>query len=795
MKKKILVIVTLFILVSVILSVLMYVQSNIMDGVRAYVRGEGLYAKGQKDAVFYLQNYSKSNNPKEYDLFEESLAIPLGDRKARMALQSSEPDLTKAYEGFLQGKNHPEDIQNLIRFFLHFKNFPYMREAVRIWTEGDANIVRLRALGSSIKAALEHNDTSDLFRNLDELYQLNRVLASLENEFSLVLSQGSRWIKTTLTRLGFVMLAFLILLALLITKRILKEIQQIEDDLRVSNNRFRTLFESNMLGIFDWQRDGTVTDANQAFLEMIGFEKQDVDQNKICWREITPQESVPNDMKALTEINEKGYCLPYEKEYFHKDGRRIPVLCGGALLEGNEEKGIAFVLDQSESKAAADEIRKLAFYDPLTGLANRRLLMDRIKHALAASARTGKRGALIYLDLDQFKTLNDTLGHDVGDLLLQQVGERLLSCVREEDTVARLGGDEFVVLLENLSKQLLEAGSRIKTVGSKIMSVLERSYQLGPHHYRCTPSIGVTLFHSHDETAEELLKQADIAMYQSKKAGRNQLHFFDPKMQANINARAMLEDDLRQALEKQQFQLYYQPQIKSYGQITGAEALIRWTHPQLGMILPARFIPLSEETNIILPMGRWVLETACAQLKAWQREERTRDLSLAVNVSPKQFRQLNFVDQVTNIVRHYGIEPKLLKLELTESLLVDDVDKVITTMNTLNQMGIQFSLDDFGTGYSSLQYLKHLPLDQLKIDRSFIRDISSDSEDEAIISTIIVMANSLGLEVIAEGVETDAQRRFLLARGCQYYQGYLFGKPMPIEQFDHLLELRKGRTR
>ena len=446
------------------------------------------------------------------------------------------------------------------------------------------------------------------------------------------------------------------------------------------------------------------------------------------------------------------------------------------------------IQDITGRKKAEDEINNLAFYDPLTHLPNRRLLLDRLKQALASSARSSRKGALLFIDLDNFKTLNDTLGHDIGDLLLLQVAKRLEGCVREGDTIARLGGDEFVVTLEDLSIDSLEAAAQTEAVGEKILASLNRPYQLATHEHHNTPSIGATLFSDHQQSIDELMKQADIAMYHAKNAGRNTLRFFDPQMQDTINARAALEDELRKALEGRQFQLYYQIQVDSSYRPLGAEALIRWMHPERGIVPPAQFIPLAEETGLILPIGQWVLEAACAQIKAWQQDALTKDLVLAVNVSAKQFCQADFVSQVQATVQRHAINPKLLKLELTESMLLDNIQNIISNMNVLNEIGIQFSLDDFGTGYSSLQYLKQLPLDQLKIDQSFIRDIATDSSDKAIVRTIIAMAQSLNLSVIAEGVETEEQRQPLLNKNCTHYQGYLFSRPVPIEQFDLLLK-------
>lgn len=439
-------------------------------------------------------------------------------------------------------------------------------------------------------------------------------------------------------------------------------------------------------------------------------------------------------------------------------------------------------------KQATDEIKHLAFYDPLTDLPNRRLFQDRLKTALALSHRSNRHGAVLLIDMDNFKILNDTLGHDIGDLLIQQVAQRLELCVREGDSVARLGGDEFVVMLEDLSEQLVEAAAQTEVIGNKILCTLSLPYQLDRHDFHCTSSIGAVLFDDHEQSVDELLKQADIAMYQAKAAGRNALRFFDQQMQITIDTRMTMETNLHLALKENQFRLYYQSQVDHNDRIIGAEVLIRWQHPQHGFIFPADFIPLAEASGLILPIGQWVLETACAQLNIWAGMAHTRHLQLAVNVSARQFRQADFVAQVRQILGRNAINPEKLKLELTESLVLDNIDDTILKMHALRECGIRFAMDDFGTGYSSLSSLKKLPFDQLKIDQSFVRDLASDPDDAIIVQTIIAMARSLGMEVIAEGVETEAQRSFLKQYDCPFFQGYLFSKPVPIEQFELLLK-------
>tara|TARA_R110002153_G_scaffold140679_2_gene291635 strand:- start:678 stop:2972 length:2295 start_codon:yes stop_codon:yes gene_type:complete len=453
---------------------------------------------------------------------------------------------------------------------------------------------------------------------------------------------------------------------------------------------------------------------------------------------------------------------------------------------------VARLTDISISKAASDEIERLAFYDPLTQLPNRRLFLDRLNQALAVSAHSGRRGALLFLDLDHFKNLNDTRGHDIGDLLLQQVSGRLKACLREGDSAARLGGDEFVVLIENLDAQAIEAAAQTKNIATKISLSLNQPYLLGAHVFDNTPSIGATLFIGHELIADELLKQADIAMYQSKLEGRNTFRFFDQMMQKAIIARVDLEKELRDAIKHESFKLHYQMQVDCNGHTLGAEALIRWQHPERGIIAPVHFILLAEDTGLILPIGQWVLDTVCEQLNTWQQDPLTCNIVLAVNVSAMQLNQVDFVEQVIATIKRHGTNPARLKLELTESMLVDNINDIIAKMNALNDIGICFSLDDFGTGYSSLQYLKMLPLEQLKIDRSFVRDIATNNSDRTIVRTIITMASSLGINVIAEGVETLEQHQFLLDNACLHFQGYLFSKPVPIEELETIL--KKGQA-
>jgi diguanylate cyclase (GGDEF)-like protein len=544
----------------------------------------------------------------------------------------------------------------------------------------------------------------------------------------------------------------------------------------------------------------------------LGFWNHDIQTNKITrslkhdqqfgYKDMLPEWSYDTFLDHIVEEDRRRVNRTYKKSLMTGGNYDVEfrcqwpdksihwLWCKGRFISNADGNVIRAAGIQSEITAKKDteqEIENLAFYDPLTKLANRRLITERLNQALASSRRTKKWGALLFIDLDNFKDLNDSLGHKFGDLLLQQVAERLNSCVRENDSVGRLGGDEFVILLDNLSDKKVDAAAQIQVIAKKMLSALNELYQLDTYEYHNTVSIGVTLFGQHVLELEELLKQADIAMYKAKESGRNNVCFFDYKMQEEVYHRTKMERDLRTALECNQFQLFFQVQVDDTGATLGAESLIRWQHPNRGLVSPGEFIPIAEKSDLILSIGQWVLNTACLQLKEWEKSSLTSSLTLSVNVSAKQFHQPYFAEQVLATVKRHAINPNKLKLELTESMLIEDVQKIIVTMKALTDIGIRFELDDFGTGYSSMQHLKNLPLHRLKIDQSFVRDISHDISDQAIVRTIIAMTQGMGLEVIAEGVETEDQRLRLHNKGCKQYQGYLFGKPLPVNEFEALI--------
>ena len=530
--------------------------------------------------------------------------------------------------------------------------------------------------------------------------------------------------------------------------------------------------------------DMKILRVNQAFIDITGYTSDEVIgvKPRILG---SGEDGDKLYQEILHQVNNKE---TWEGEVWdkRKNGEIFPQHLIITVVKDSNNVVINYVFsfsDITQSKKTAKDIYDLAFHDPLTNLPNRRLLLDKLRQALTSSARSGLQGALIFLDLDNFKTLNDTLGHDFGDLFLQNVAQRLQATIREVDILARLGGDEFVILLEGLGENGQSPSTQIELLANKILVSMDAPFELKGNSVHVTISIGATLFNQHFAKIDELLKQADIAMFQAKKAGRNTYRLFDDNMQKNISTRASLESGLRAAIKENQFELYYQQQIDKNDQIFGAETLIRWKHPLLGMISPGEFIPLAEEIGLIQAIGKWVLEQVCYELKRWESLPHAKNHTISVNISPVQFHSPDFVEFIESLINRNAIDPSKLKLELTESLVLNDINDCIVKMNALKKLGIEFSLDDFGTGYSSLSYLTQLPLSFLKIDQSFVRDINLASH-LVIIESILGIAKTLGLTVIAEGVETIEQRNILEKRGCFLFQGYLFGKPLPANEYE-----------
>lgn len=560
----------------------------------------------------------------------------------------------------------------------------------------------------------------------------------------------------------------------------MRALAQAEAELRIA----ATAFESQQ-GMVIADANGLILRVNRSFTEITGYGPSEVVGQTMGSFSVLPP--APDFFLSLQKtMGESG---TWQGEIMNR--RKSGEVCSDWVTfnavrdaDGTVSHVVGTLTDTTQRKEAEAKIVQLAFYDPLTSLPNRRLMQDRLHQAVSASRRKQSCGALLFVDVDDFKTLNETQGHDVGDLLLKEMARRLSNCLRDCDTAGRFGGDKFLVMLEDLGPDVNAAAAKVEAVAEKLLHELSQPYALRQLVYQGGASIGITLFTPGDVSGDELTRQAELAMYAAKALGRKTLRFFDVAMQTAVTRHAETINSLREAIAKSQFQLHYQPQIDRNGVIQGAEALLRWDRPGHGLVPPAEFIAVAENAGLILPLGAWVLETACTTLVAWARQPLLSHLCVGVNVSALQFQRADFVEQVKDILQRTGANPERLKLELTESMLVTNVEDVIAKMRALKAIGVGFALDDFGTGYSSLSYLQRLPLSELKIDRSFVQNMLVDTNSQVIVQTIIALGRSLGLSVLAEGVETASQLELLNMQDCDQVQGYHFSRPLPQRAFE-----------
>jgi diguanylate cyclase (GGDEF)-like protein len=656
-------IVWMFAAIVICLMILANFSFGLLSSMRAYVGGESLWSKAQKDAVFHLQKYATNHDADELRAFRAEIAVPLGDHEARVEMDKPNPDIRKVRLGFIRGGNHLDDVDGMFNLYRRFYWVSYLQRATRAWNAGDGYIIQLDEAATRLQRTIESPASSpaQIQSLLVEIALINEHLTPIENQFVDALSEASRTIYQWLQAIMLAATPGLSILGIALSMRILQQ-----------------------------------------------------------------------------------------------------------------------------RRRAEDRVRHIAFHDDLTSLPNRLMLIQRLDQALSRHRRAGSHLAILYIDLDRFKVINDSLGHEVGDALLHQVADRLQSQSREGDTVARMGGDEFAVLVENQEK--LED---ISFCARRLVEQLSIPYLLGNKDCHVTLSIGISVFPSDGSDSQALLKAAEVAMYRAKQMGRNNYQYYLPAMNVHTVERLELESDLSHALERGEFLLYYQPKVEiKTGMITGTEALLRWNHPLRGLVPPMDFISLAEETGLIVPIGEWVLATACAQNKLWQ-DQGLAKLGIAVNLSARQFGDSQLLPKLTRIIQASGIDPSSLELEITESVVMSHGQSAVAVLEQLKSIGVQIAIDDFGTGYSSLGYLKHFPIDTIKVDRSFIRDIPADSGDMKIARAIIAMAHALRLKVVAEGVENAEQLQFLRVQHCDAAQGYFLYRPLPADEVADVLNINR----
>ncbi len=808
----------------------------IIKGARAYVEGEGLWSKGQKDAVYYLTQYAELSKPEYLDKFREAIAYPLGDRKARLEMAKPDYDHAVVTAGFLEGGLTREDIPSIIFLYRHLRDVPQFAAAIDIWERADAFILQLDRIARQIEAAENAGGLGEAQRRAfgAQIEAINLEVTPIEREFSRVMGDGARLVERV--ALSVIVTAAALLLAIgtltvwLLSRQIHSQIKLLKqgvartdqgdlnsqiqvlsgDELgdltdafnhMVSNRKhaldalekegeFRDVLLENLSeGIVACDEHGHVSIFNRATRDILGLPAHPIARNR--WSEyshflhadgtLLPTERLPLYRAFQGELVEN-----FELVVVHSSGERRAVLCSGGPLmtaAGKKIGAVVVLSDITQRKQTEATILHMAHHDALTGLPNRLSLLNHLNQAIDRARDAKRQIAVLMLDLDHFKRVNDTLGHHYGDDLLLAVAKRIQSHMRGADTVARLGGDEFVVVLNDFGTQedLQNATERIAhSVGLPI--------NINDHELLITPSIGGSIYPRDGADAASLIKHADTAMYAAKNSGRSNIQWFDQAMSEQASQKLTLIGAIQGAIDGNQFYVHYQPEIDvASGNIVGVEALIRWQHPYFGNILPPQFIPLAEETGHILPIGEWVLRTACYQIMQIEREHGAR-LMLAVNVSPRQFQHSGWVDIVIGAIHESGIHPAQLELEITEGLLMQNPDESVEILKRLRKLGVRIVIDDFGTGYSSLSYLTQFPIDKIKIDRSFVAELTEPTSESAIIDAIISMAHSLKVAVIAEGVETETQLNYLRKHGCDQAQGFYFSKAVSTTGIAALLQ-------
>jgi diguanylate cyclase (GGDEF)-like protein/PAS domain S-box-containing protein len=779
-------VVVLFVGIVLILMFLGRAEAKIIDSVRAYVAGEGMWAKGQKNAIYFLYRYTETGDEGYYQLYERNIAFCLGDMRARLELEKPEPRMEIVYRGFIDGNNHPEDVARMAEFFLRYRRVEYLSRAIDIWAEADGHIARLRALADALHAMISTRRVSAerLPIILGEIDALNNRLSVLENSFSATLGDAARHVNILLGWTTYMTSMLLLIAGVALSFGVISGIHRTERELRLA----ALAIENSSEAILVTDSMNKIVSVNRAFTEITGYEPMEVigsDPN-ILSSKLYDHSFYSEMWESLKRIgNWKGEIIDRRK-----NGETYPKWLSISVVKndhGEIANYVAVFSDITERKNQEEQILHQAHHDFLTGLPNRVFLQKHLSQALAHADRHNERLALLFLDLDHFKNINDSLGHHVGDCLLQEVTERLVKSVRSSDIVSRQGGDEFVILLEGI-KGIHE----VAIVAKKLLKSMAEPYFIEGHELNISPSIGVGMFPDDGKDILTLMKHADAAMYHAKERGRNTWRFFAEEMEIRASNRLSLERTLRHAIERNEFVVHYQPQVDiRSGVVTGVEALVRWMNPELGLVLPERFIPVAEENGMIIPISEWILREACAQCRAW-KQAGLRPISMAVNLSPVQFRRKDMLPKMERIIEDSGMDTACLDLELTESCVMNNPDEAVIILKALKSMGLKLSIDDFGTGYSSLSYLKRFPIDKLKIDQSFVKDIMRDPENTAIVRAIISMARSLDLEVIAEGVETEDQLSFLDGEFCNTFQGYYFSRPLPGCEIEEML--REGRA-
>ena len=778
-----------FLVIVPLLLLLSIISAEALSAVRAFVNGESLWSKSQKQAINALNLYAISHDEQDYRAYLDAISVPLGDRRARLALNQPKPDLEAAHRGFSAGMNHPDDIPGLIWLYRVFSDTPLMEKPIAMWVRGDAYIAELNTAAIRLHSQIANGETD--FRQLrpvlETINRINTELTPIENAFSYSLGEASRDAKHLIVLLTLTITLLLLTLGIYLSYRMVNQNAAANQALRESELRLRAIVDTAMDALVEVDANGIITRWSKQAEAIFSWPKGQAVGKKL-YELILPANSSKAQIEEIKSLHAQlpdAHNQRLEISALRRDGTEFPAeLTLSTVSWGMEAESCIFIRDITKRKEAAERLIQLAHFDSVTNLPNRVLFQDRLEQQIKKANRSSLPLALMFLDVDRFKEVNDTLGHHKGDALLRETARRLRDCVRETDTVARMGGDEFTIILSDL-----EDLTSIERITQKILRRVAEPYDLGGELAYVSVSIGITLYPNDAQAADALLKNADQAMYLAKKNGRNRASYFTAAMQEAAQRRLMLANDLHAAITDHQFKVYYQPIVQlSDGKIIKAEALARWAHPTHGLISPVDFIPIAEETGMIVDIGNWVFRTAARQAMRW-RDRFDPAFQVSINKSPMQFQYAREQDAswVTQIAA-LKVSGASIVVEITEGMMMDLNDNTKAKLIEFRDAGIQVALDDFGTGYSSLSYLNEFDIDYIKIDRSFVKDLHADTDQMVLCEAIIVMAHKLGIQVIAEGVETEAQRALLQQAGCDYAQGYLFSPPIPVAAFEALLK-------
>lgn len=759
---------------------------------RAFVGAESAYSNAQKQSTYFLNRYSESHLEKDYQQFLQSISIPLASNAARNSLEQHPPNYQSASASFLKAKNHPDDIGGMMKFFVRFRNTNLLKEPIAIWTQADTYVAQLKKAGDELHTLILNYKATDSKASrvlMQKIHVINTALSPLEYSFSNTLGVASRQINLIIFYSRLIITVFLLTLGILLTRRIVSENVKSTNELLQIENRLTGVLDTSMDAVVQMNQEGFITRWSGQAANIFGWNAKEV-IGKTMLEIIVPPHLRSAHSSGLNNFMTTGKAKilnnRIETLALRQDGSEFSIeLTVSEYRYAGKHEFTAFIRDITSRKKTSEQLIQLAHFDTITNLPNRVLFYDRLEQEIKKAQRVDLSLAVLLLDLDYFKEVNDTLGHDKGDLLLKEAAHRLINCVRQSDTVARLGGDEFTFIMPSIKDK-----SGIERLAQKILLKLSEPFYLDDNVVYISGSIGITIFPEDAKTIDELLKNADQAMYEAKKHGRNRFFYFTPIMQAAAKARVNLASDLRTAIAENQFIMVYQPIIDfADNSIKKAEALIRWQHPTRGMVSPIEFIPIAEETGLIVEIGDWVFQQAAKQVQIW-REKIHADFQISVNKSPVQFyKRSSMHTSWFNYLESLNLPGNSIVIEITEGLLLDASQYVNEHLFDLRNSGFLIAIDDFGTGYSSLSYLKKFEIDFIKIDRSFVSNLAPASSDLVLCEAIIVMAHKLGMKVIAEGIETSEQQVLLSEAGCDYAQGYLFSKPVSVKEFENLLKV------